>query len=59
LHAQRLQVVDRGADIGLDPVWASSRDVRRVDEVVASLLDACGAAEVVECDRREAALCEA
>ena len=57
--AEPAQVRDRRGDVRLDELRLRLGDVRHVLEVVAALGDAGRAAEVVDRDRREAALGEA
>ena len=58
-HAERAQVLDGRGDVGLDLLGRRRLDVRPVLEVLAALLDAGRAPEVVERERRVAALGEA
>src|SRR5262245_38604947 len=59
LDAERAQVLDRRTHVLLDLLGRNGLDVRLPVEVVAPFLRAGGAAEVVERDRRVAALGEA
>jgi hypothetical protein len=52
-------MADARADVGLDALGRRLPDVLHEVPVVRALVDACGAAEVVERDRDEAALGEA
>src|SRR5205807_6448216 len=56
--ALRAEMVDRSADIGLDPLRCGLLDVGHVLEVLAALGRAGSAAEVVERDGRDPALGE-
>jgi hypothetical protein len=56
VDAERAQVLDRGAHVLLDLLGRNGVDVRPAVEVVVPLLGAGGAAEVVERERRVAAL---
>ena len=58
-HAERAEVLDGGGNIRLDLLGRHGLDVRRVLEVLVALLGARRAPEVVDRERRVAALGEA
>jgi hypothetical protein len=55
----RAQLRDRGPDVALDSLRGRLLDMRPVLEVISALVDARRPSEVVERDRRDAALGEA
>ena len=57
--AEGAQALDRGGHVGLNPLGSRLLDVLHVLEVVAALLGPGRSAEVVDSERRVAALCKA